>query len=781
MSEFGCAEFRLARGSEMRHASVMSRRDAALLDDPQLLSFVPILWVAWSDGDLSSRDREVIRKALEAAPWLRPEARKRVAAWLDPGTPPSVAELAALRTTIEKIRGTLGPERRRSLVALGEAIATADPSPEAKATAAQIVALLGLDVSAPDVAPGFVEVAVPIAALTEALDGKEREVRREVRAFLSDPNRRMYGLPKDEQRALVRRWLGELEATGLTKLSFPGVTSEVPDLQGFMTAFETLALGDLSLVVKAGVQLGLFGGSLYFLGTDRHRAHLADVASLKMLGCFAMSEVGHGSNVENLETTATYDAATKELVIHTPRESARKDWIGGAAVDARFATVFAQLEVGGERHGVHAVLVRIREDDGTPSPGIRIGDCGLKMGLNGVDNGRLWFDHVRVPVTSLLDRFASIDARGTYESPIESAGRRFFTMLGTLVGGRVSVGSAGVSVAKSALAIAVRYAVARRQFGPDEGHELPLLTYPTHHRRLLPSLASTYVLSFAFERMRRRFAEVHAVPDADTRELEAEAAGLKVAATWHATRTVQLCREACGGQGYLAVNRLADLRADSDVFSTFEGDNTVLLQLVGKSVVTKFSRSLASGGVGAILRMLGSRIAEEVVDKGPIEPRRTDPDHLRSRSFQLATLAHRETTLVRTVAMRMKKRLDAKMDPQAALLEIQEHLVAAATAYVDHLVFCWFDEEVQKVADPEAKRWLERLGDLHALARIEETAGWYLEGGWLTPAKARAIRKEVEAAMKEIAPAAKGLVDAFGIPDACLAAPIAFFDPASPP
>lgn len=758
----------------------MTGTDVALLDDPQVLPFAPILWLAWADGDLSNQERALIARELKDAPWLRPEARKRIEAWLDPSAAPSAVELASLRTLIEKARSTLGEGQRSSLLLLGRAIAGERASDASKRAAAELIDLLGWGTA--DRAPStFATVEVPVAALLRALDGDRPEIRARVRAFLDDPERRMYGLSKDEQREKVRGWLKDLADAGLTALSFPGVTSDTPDLRSFMTAFETLALGDLSLVVKAGVQLGLFGGSLYFLGSDRHRALLGDVASLKTLGCFAMSEVGHGSNVAELETLARYDHASRTLILHTPRESARKDWIGGAAVDARFATVFTQLEVGGQSHGVHALLVRIRNDDGTPIEGVRLGDCGLKMGLNGVDNGRIWFDQVRVPVENLLDRFAQIDGEGHYQSPIESSSRRFFTMLGTLVGGRVSVGSAGVSVAKSALAIAIRYSTERRQFGPEDGSEIPLLSYPTHQRRLLPALASTYVLSFAFEGLRRHFAEVNATPDADTRELEAEAAGLKAIATWHATRTVQLCREACGGQGYLAVNRFPDLRADSDVFSTFEGDNTVLLQLVGKSVVSRFSKSLSSGGVTAILRMVGKLAAEKVLDKNPIETRKDDPAHLTSRAFHLATLKHREETLVRTVALRMKKRMDQKMDPQEALLEIQEHLVAAAIAWVDHLVLRSFEAEVAKVADPEAKRWLTRLGDLHALSRIEETAAWYLEDGTFAPEKARGVRKQVEAAMREIAPAAPNLVAAFGIPDACLAAPIAFFDPAHPP
>lgn len=302
----------------------MSDRQTSLLDDPQVLSFVPILWVAWADGDLSATERAEIARIISDAPWLRPEARRRIQAWLDPSDPPSAEELAQIHALVERARGTLGPERQRSLVALGEAMAGAAPSPEALNAAAALATLLGMDATAAPLAPPFAEVAVPHEALRAALDGERPEVRAQVRAFLDDPSRRMYGLDKDAQRALVRGWLGDLAQTELTKLGFPGVTSDTPDHKSFMTAFEMLALGDLSLVVKAGVQIGLFGGSIYFLGTERHRALLPDIASLEMLGCFAMSEVGHGSNVAHLETTATYDAEKHELILHTPSESARK-------------------------------------------------------------------------------------------------------------------------------------------------------------------------------------------------------------------------------------------------------------------------------------------------------------------------------------------------------------------------------------------------------------------------------------------------------------------------
>ncbi len=762
---------------------------AALLDDPQLRGFLPLLYIAWADGDLTDADRSAIAGQLRQRPWLRPAARVALDRWLDASASPTPTELAAVKRTLEAAVGTLPAEGRRSLAQLAAALAGPGESQRETAEAsAEIAKLLAIDALAPaaegveaPVVESMPREVLDVVALAGARDGAHADVRARVRAFLDDPGKRAYGLSPADHRARVRGWLAELAGAGLGRLAFPGVTSDVPDLRPFMVAFETLAHGDLSLLVKAGVQLGLFGGSIYTLGTERHRALLPDVASLALPGCFAMSEIGHGSNVSDLETTATYDAETRELVIHTPAESARKEWIGGAAHDARMATVFAQLEVGGERHGVHAVLVPIRGADGAPLPGVRAGDSGHKMGLNGVDNGRLWFDHVRVPVGNLLDRFAQIDDAGRYLSAITSPGRRFFTMLGTLVGGRVCVGSAAVSVAEVALAIAVRYATTRRQFGPAPGREVPLLVYPTHRRRLLPALARSYVLHFAFERLRARFVEVNAEAEPDTRELEAEAAGLKAVASWHAIETVQQCREACGAQGYLSVNRLPDLKADSDVFATFEGDNTVLLQLVAKSLLTSFKKRLEDGGVGAVLRMLGGAAVAAVREQNPIARRDGSREHLRGREVQLAALAHRRDVLTRSLAGRLRKRIAASGDAHTAMLEVQEQLVAAARAYVDHLALAWFEAEVARVEDAPTRAVLQRLGDLHALSTLEREAAWYLEDGYWEASKARAVRKEVEALMAEVAPAARDLVDAFSIPDACLAAPIAFFDPAHPP
>src|SRR3954462_7573627 len=385
--------------------------------------------------------------------------------------------------------------------------------------------------------------------LRTLLDGRYPETRERVRSWLSEPgNEPVDDLATEAHRARVLAWAQELSSEGDTAIGYPVEYGGKGSPGMSVTAFETLAMGDLSLLVKCGVQFGLFGGAILHLGTERHHErYLRDVASLELPGCFAMTETGHGSNVQALRTTAIYEAADEAFVIHTPSEDARKDYIGNAARDGRMAVVFAHLIAGGEERGVHALLVTLRDDDGDPLPGIRIEDCGPKLGLDGVDNGRIRFDHVRVPRENLLDRYAQVAPDGTYTSAIENSTKRFFTMLGTLIQGRISVCGASISASKVALTIAIRRALERRQFGPPGAGEALLMDYRTHQRRLLPPLATTSGLAFAQQRLVRELHEVFTAEEPDDRqkgELETLAAGVKAVATRHATETIQTPPEA---------------------------------------------------------------------------------------------------------------------------------------------------------------------------------------------------------------------------------------------
>ena len=185
------------------------------------------------------------------------------------------------------------------------------------------------------------------------------------------------------------------------------------------------------------------------------------------------------------------------------------------------------------------MLVPIRSSDGSVCPGVTVEDCGRKGGLNGVDNGRLAFTDVRVPRDALLNRYGDVAADGTYTTPIASTNARFFTMLGTLIQGRISVAGGAGSAAQAALAIAIRYGERRRQFvAPGSDEEVVLLDYRSHQRRLLPLLATSYALRFTQEELVTTLHEIftgEGASDEARRELEARAAGVKAIATWHAT------------------------------------------------------------------------------------------------------------------------------------------------------------------------------------------------------------------------------------------------------
>ena len=735
------------------------------LHDPAAQPFLPLLFAALEDGHLDKTELASLRATLAET-----EAGDILVAWLDEHSPPAAQDLAHLgRHVLEHF------DTQQTPVALGAALA-----PEAEAPLVAADNLLGpfaLPQQVPAESTTLAPLPEPGAApfdhreLRILLDGPHAATKDQVRTILSRPKFAYeYDLDSKTYRALVLGWTQALADEGIGALGMPLALGGSNDPGAFIAAFQTVAHHDYSLLTKFGVQFGLYAGAIMRLGTKRHHeSYLADAGSLSTPGCFAMTETGHGSNVADLETTATFDPASDEIVINTPNELARKDYIGNAATDGRKAVVFARLIVDGADHGVHAFVVPIRSNAGDMLPGVRIEDCGPKAGLNGVDNGRIWFDQVRIPRSDLLDRFAQIDVGGNYVSAVTSSSRRFFTMLGTLVGGRVSVGAASISAAESSLAIAVRYATRRRQFGPP-GAEITLLDYPSHQRRLLPRLAATYAYHFAFAELIADYLGAEKEPDLDRRQLEGSAAGLKAFGTWHAMDTVQAAREACGGQGYLAINRLGAIRSDIDVFTTYEGDNTVLAQLLAKALLTGYKASFEDMSPSRMVRYLSHRIGSALTE---VVPKLGAVSNVTSSKSQKALLKRREQHSTETLARRIKERIDAGMDPAKAFVAVQPHTLHAAQAHVERKVLKAINNARRRAIDPELTLTLRTLSSLFALSTVEADAAWFIQHGALTTGGVRDVTRAVDQLCGEIRPHARHLVDAFGIPDEMLGAPIA--------
>ncbi len=213
---------------------------------------------------------------------------------------------------------------------------------------------------------------------------------------------------KKSYRDIVLKQVKFLADKGYGAIAYPEAYEGQDNMEGYAHMFENLMYVDGSLTIKFGVQFGLFGGSIQKLGTKKHHdQYLEDAGTASLLGCFAMTETGHGSNVRGIKTTATYDKEKDSIIIHTPGKNDNKEYIGNA-LDSKIATVFAQLIVNGKNEGVHAILVPVRNEKHELLPGVTIEDNGYKLGLNGVDNGKLWFDQVSVPRNNLLDKYGAI-------------------------------------------------------------------------------------------------------------------------------------------------------------------------------------------------------------------------------------------------------------------------------------------------------------------------------------------------------------------------------------
>ncbi len=757
---------------------------------PALLPFLPMLYVAWADAVLTPSEIELIRTKVEAQAWLEAPSKAILRQWLDPANPPSPRELKEWLNIIKAAAPNIRPQSKQTLANFGIDIARLngfeDEVPVCKDSKANLALcqieealgvvskeafdeMMAVPAQRPDTdkPTESASASFSVQLLQQLLDGDHHKLRAKARIILNDPALQLsLETNKNVFRQQVLQWTKLLAEQGWGALGYPEKYGGKDDIEKYFAVFEMIGYHDLSLAIKFGVQFGLWGGSIHWLGTKyHHKWLLKKIGTMEIPGCFAMTENGHGSNVKDIETTATYDAETQEFVIHTTTPNAFKTYIGNAAVDGEMATVFAQLETNGERYGVHALVVPIRDKEGNLAEGVRIEDNGLKLGLNGVDNGKIWFDHVRVPRLNLLNRFAEVAEDGTYSSEIASESRRFFTMLGTLVGGRIGVPKAGLSAAKTALTIAIRYALKRRQFGAANEKETLLLDYRTHQRRLMPLLANSYAYTFALQYLTQRFVNR---TEEDAREIEALAAGMKSVVTWNTTATIQECREACGGQGYMAENRFAALKADSDIFTTFEGDNTVLLQLVAKGRLSEFKQQFHDMNWFSLVKFFASNAIADYLGFNPMMTRKTDSKHIRSTKFHIEAFRFREEDLVRSVAQRLKHRIDNGMNSYQAFIECQTHLIAMAKAYIERVVLEQFIKNVYACNDEPTREVLKKVCKLFALQTIEKHSAWYLEQGYIESGKSKVIRREVDALCLEVRENALDLVEAFGVPEQSL-------------
>lgn len=744
-----------------------------------ILQYIPFFYVIWSDDLLSASEISVVKKALEQDDTLSKDDYGTLCNWLAKKSPPSNTEIKNWKQTIVRSEAKLIESETYPLTSFSQRIVchykTACPFNE---NLKHIEVNLGIqpnhynhlfDVKVVHQKTSNYYNAQKIDSILKGVYSSEIDTFRNTLAhpiFRWEIKRN-----KEEFRDKVLEQVRFLAKKGYGAMAYPETYGGTGNMEVYASIFEHLMYVDGSLAIKFGVQFGLFGGSIQKLGTKKHHdQYLTATGKAQLLGCFAMTETGHGSNVRGIKTTATYEKETDSLSIHTPGKNDNKEYIGNA-LHAKMASVFAQLIVDGKNEGVHAILVPVRNENHELTEGVTIEDNGYKLGLNGVDNGKIRFNHVPVPRENLLNKYGNIRDDGSYHSDIKDPNKRFFTMLGTLVGGRICVARAGLGGTKMALAIAIKHALQRRQFNDSvKVQEDLIMDYPTHQLRLTPSVAKAYVYHITLDHMMKVYSDKTVT---DKREIETQVAGLKAVITWFANSTIQECREACGGKGYLMENRITGLKGDVDIFTTFEGDNTVLLQLAAKGVLSDFKAEFNSAGFTSVLKLLGTQLSDKLSAINPIYSNKVDKEHLYNPKFHKHAFNYRTRRLTYTLAMRIRDYIKKGIPAYQAFLKVQSHLLTLGKAYSMELAYTVFTDFTETITDEKYKLLFRQLGTLYALHEIRQDASWYLEQGYLGGSKSKAIRQRVERLCTELRPHIEVLVDGFGIPEHCLTAPIA--------
>ncbi|KMZ58548.1 Acyl-CoA oxidase [Zostera marina] len=614
------------------------------------------------------------------------------------------------------------------------------------------------------------------ALMRNLLDGHDLEVRDWVFRLMEESElfrfRKLdgrdyvfpdYQAPMEQQREITLQRILYLVSKGVSDgwLSWKGKEGEMRNL----AIFDCLGLYDHSLGVKFGVHYFLWGYSVLFLGTKRHHDKwLNDTEKYEIKGSFSMTELGHGSNVRAIETITTYDPQTREFIINTPCESAQKYWIGGAANHATHTVVFSQLLINGENQGVHAFIAQIRNKNGKVCPNVRIADCGHKIGLNGVDNGRIWFDKLRIPRENLLNSLSDVMPDGRFISSIDNPDERFATLLAPLTAGRVNIPSNAVYVSKLGLAIAIRYSLTRRAFSISPGdEETLLLDYPSHQQRLLPLLAKTCAMSFSINRLKAIY--VNRTP-ATTKSIHVYSSALKASITWNNMRILQECRETCGGQGLKTENRVGILKGEYDVQSTFEGDNNVLMQQVSKALLGEYIKTQK---LKKPFKGLG---LEHMNNHFPIIPVNLTSSIITTSEFQMDLFCLRERDLLTRFASQVSELQAHGESKERAIIQSYQLASELGRAFSEKVILHDILEAERAQPVGSLKDVLSLLRTMYAMVSIEEDAS-FLRYGYLSQNNAAAIRQEFTKMISKLRPHALAIVKSFGIPDSFLT-PLAF-------
>ncbi|KPJ04977.1 Peroxisomal acyl-coenzyme A oxidase 3 [Papilio xuthus] len=578
----------------------------------------------------------------------------------------------------------------------------------------------------------------------------------------------------DEQRHITTKRMYAIYSQNFIPLTKIGVEPRL-----FQAEAEALFMFDSSLAVKISLTFRMFSNVIQGSGRSHHYSYIEQSQRGEIGGCFALTEVSHGSNAKGMRTTATYCPDKKQFILHTPDFEAAKFWIGSLGKCATHAIVYAMLISKGKNHGLHTFVVPIRDPKTLkPYPGVTVGDIGEKIGLNGVDNGFVMFNKYHLPKEAALDKFGGVDDNGDYKTPFRDPKKRFGASLGILSGGRVHITSISANYMQKAIVIAIRYSAVRRQFGPDNSsEELPVLEYQQQQIRLVPHLATT----FAMRIFCTWFGALHVSitidnitgggggEDAASRgiELHALSCAAKPVCAWSSRDAIQACREATGGHGYLKASALGELRNDNDANCTYEGENSLLLQQTSNWLLTVWPRR---HHLTPSDHPLGSLHFLENADHNLTKtcPWTKVEDMMEPANiieiYKWLSVYSLKTTYEKVSSLKAAGRdnFHAKNESQPY------NAVTLSLVYGENFILNHFYKSAADFHEVECRKVLVQLVALYGAFLLEKHLATLYIGGYLSGSQGVLVREAAVRLSTQLAPAAPALADTLAPPDWCL-------------
>lgn len=499
-----------------------------------------------------------------------------------------------------------------------------------------------------------------------------------------------------------------------------------------------------------------------------------DAKNFRIMGCYAQTELAHGSNVQGLMTTATYIPETDMFDIHTPCIEATKWWVGALGKTATHAIVYARLILPDGDYGVHGFFIQIRSlEDHKPLPGITVGDIGPKLGFHGVDNGFMQLNHVKAPRTCLLSRFSQVLKGGKYVKPPHNK-LGYTGMTAT----RVSIVSTSATAVAKAATIATRYSIVRRQFGEKGKKERQVIEYITQQRRIFNALADSYAIHFIGMYLEKLLQTTQSNLLGGGKvnllqELHSTSSGLKALCTWMAVKGIEDCRRCCGGHGYSSFSGLVDLYTYCNHVVTAEGENYIMTQQTAKFLMKTIKESLK--GPSSPLPEYHYLSELKVLSETCIAQ---NPEDFLNPEVQLHAYKHRALRIVAEMSQSISSDVTNGISFEDSWNRHLQEACKASNSHCIYLLLSNFVEETKKssVHGNQTYQAMKLLCDYFAITHMEEDLMDFYEDGYLSKKQVGFIRSLIPTLLKQIRENAVGYADSWNFSDYVLTSAIGGYD-----